>query len=233
MKTIEFIQADVVDERYFPRPAKDCLPAWYKETNPGTNDIADGARAYSIRGCMPTYDAMTAGYIIPTPADYWVTQEYDHRAQGGKCPVFHTRNFAQPIVEQPGEHAPNHPLKANNVDFPKFASPWIIKTPPGYSTMFIDPLGETNEIFRSLPAVIDTDVFYHRIAFPFVLRDPNFSGLIPAGTPMVQAIPFKREEWQMEISKPDIESLNRSMVRLASKLFSSYKVHFWNKKSFK
>jgi hypothetical protein len=68
------------------------------------------------------------------------------------------------------------------------------------------------------------------------LKDSKFKGIIPAGTPLVQVIPFKRDSWVAEISIGGKETSERKgMVDylLARFFHSSYKKGFWTKKIFK
>ena len=80
--------------------------------------------------------------------------------------------------------------------FPKWINPWGIKTPKGYS-IFIKNLPHRESIFTILEGVVDTDEYHVPVNFPFVINDVNFEGLIPAGTPIAQILPFKRENWKM------------------------------------
>ena len=79
----------------------------------------------------------------------------------------------------------------------KFRNAWNITTPPGYSTMYLDPFLFQNKYFATWQGIIDTDkfnanydnaqiIFYPRVSHSFVIKK---------GTPLVQVIPFKREEW--------------------------------------
>jgi hypothetical protein len=66
------------------------------------------------------------------------------------------------------------------------------------------------------------------------MNDPEWEGLIPAGTPVVQVIPFKRDSFNMSFgSLYDLEEQSKVTRKLRSKLFDSYKNQFWHKKSFK
>jgi hypothetical protein len=40
---------------------------------------------------------------------------------------------------------------------------------------------------------VDCDGYFEYINFPFIFNQPNYTGIIAAGTPMVQAIPIKRD----------------------------------------
>ena len=65
--------------------------------------------------------------------------------------------------------------------------------------------------------IVDTDQ-QHIMNFPFVYKDPEFEGIIPAGTPIVQVIPFKREKWTMDFdNKIDIKTLEGFKRKIGSK----------------
>ncbi len=67
-----------------------------------------------------------------------------------------------------------------------------------------------------------------------MLDNPEFSGMIPAGTPIVQVIPFKREPWEMQIGgQREIEEANSVGRRHATKIFNIYRSLFWSRKEFK
>ena len=89
-------------------------------------------------------------------------------------------------------------------------------------------------LFRSLPGIVDTDTYTAPVNFPFVLNDWKFEGIIPAGTPMAQVIPFKRESWQMSIGKnEELIEQNKVTTKLRSKFFDSYKSQYRQPKEYK
>jgi hypothetical protein len=49
-----------------------------------------------------------------------------------------------------------------------------------------------------LPGVVDTDNLLTEINPPFRMKN-GWTGVIPAGTPIAQIIPFKRENWKYSI----------------------------------
>jgi hypothetical protein len=79
-----------------------------------------------------------------------------------------------------------------------------------------------------LPAIVDTDKHPIMVNFPFFLKE-NFSGVIPYGTPIVQVIPFKRENWKSKfsISAKSQEELFQFAKR---KLGNRYKTFYRTKK---
>ena len=74
----------------------------------------------------------------------------------------------------------------------------MIKTPPGYSVLFTHPMNWHYLPFYSLSGVVDTDTYTMPVLFPFMMKN-NFEGIIPKGTPVIQIIPFKRDDWKSNI----------------------------------
>ena len=110
---------------------------------------------------------------------------------------------------------------------------WSIKTPKGYSCLFVQPF-HRESIFTIMPGVVDTDLYTGPVNFPFVLNDPNFEGLIPRGTPIAQVIPFKRDDWYMEFGKEkEINEQSDTVKNLRTLFFDSYKTMFRQKKQYK
>lgn len=216
-----------VDDVYAPVPASQVLPDWYKNTPEYTNGerlVRDGATPHTVKKCMPVFDAMTAGYVIPTPMDVQVTQR-------DGVPYYEWPQIG--LGFHPVEQAPEHPGK-NGAPYPKWINPWATSTPRGYSCLFVPPMHNPNGIFTILSGVVDTDTYKAPVNFPFVLDDVTWEGLIPAGTPMVQVIPFKREAWKMSVGGDrERQEQVKAMSRLRSVWFNSYKRQFWTRKEYR
>jgi hypothetical protein len=88
----------------------------------------------------------------------------------------------------------------------KWINPWTIQTPPGYSVRVSHPVGHHDSGFRTFDAVVDTDSWVSPVNFAFLL-EADFEGVIPAGTPIAQIHPFKREAWEHSVFEEDVESL--------------------------
>jgi hypothetical protein len=211
-----------------PQPASKFIPDWYKNMESYTDgnkkpDGAGGTKA-TIKKCIPVFDAITAGYIITLPADVYVSikdeQQYFEWSSLGLV-QFH------PVIQ-----APEHPNRKPHA-YPKWMNPWCIKTPKGYSTLFVQPM-HRESVFTILPGIVDTDTYTAPVNFPMVINDPNFEGMIPKGTPIAQVIPFKRENWQMEIgSIKELKEQNSITQKLQTKFFDRYKQMFWTRKEYK
>lgn len=226
MKIITFSTNNTIEPEYYPESADKSIPDWYKKLESyiggEKKPTGEGGTSGTIKKCMPVFDSITTGYIIKLPADVFV------KTVDG-VPYYEWANFGL-IQFHPVEQAPTHPV-ANGFTYPKWINPWAIKTPKGYSTLFVQPFHRPAP-FTILPGIVDTDAYTAPVNFPFVLNNPKFEGIIPAGTPIAQVIPIKRDKWQMQ-SNTNFEEHQRVMVRLQSKMFDRYKTLFWNKKEYK
>ena len=224
MKNIIFSTNLDIEKEYYPKPASKFIPEWYKNIESYLNGKKEpggqGGTSATVKKCMPVFDAITAGYIIPSPADIYIS------VKDGE-PYYEWSNFGL-IQFHPVEQASSHPAQ-NGHAYPKWMNPWAIKTPPGYSLLFIQPL-HRESVFTILPGIVDTDSYSAQVNFPFVLNNPKFEGVIPAGTPLAQVIPIKREVWHMQYGDA---GQDRVTSRMHTKIFDRYKTLFWNKKEYR
>jgi hypothetical protein len=205
------------------------VPDWYKNTESyvGGQKVPNGLGGNSgtIKKCMPVFDAITAGYMILLPADVYVSIKDGEQ-------FFEWANFNL-ISFHPVQQAELHPARKNNIPYPKFNNPWSIKTPEGYSILFVHPMHQ-NLPFTILPGIVDTDKYFSPVNFPMVINDPLFEGMIPKGTPIAQVIPFKRESWEIKYgAEEDIKAQKQNAIMLESKFFDRYKNMFRTNKEYK
>ena len=212
-----------------PKPAVKEVPEWYKNTEEyvteeGKKVHQPGSTAHTIKKCVPVFDAITAGYILYTQVDVQI-----HQQDGIPYYTWSSQNAIEfhPVIQ-----APLHPLK-NEAPYPKWMNPYAIITPPGYSVLFTQPM-HRESVFTILDGVVDTDKYKATVNFPFVLNDTKWEGVIPAGTPMAQIIPFKRESWKHTIgSNKEIQEHNKVFQKSKTLFFNSYKRQFWSRKEYK
>jgi hypothetical protein len=228
MAKITFINSSDYAEIEKPQPASSFIPEWYKEMKTYTADEkkpdGNGITTGTIKKCMPVFDAITAGYILSTPADIYVSIK--DGAQHFEWPQFDLIQF------HPVEQAPKHPAM-NGHAFPKFINPWGIKTEKGYSILVTEPMHRELP-FRVLPGVVDTDTYAAPINVIFSMKDPLFEGLIPQGTPFAQVIPFKREAHKMVMgNKKDSEEMKNTFHKLRTRFFDAYKIMYRQPKEYK
>jgi len=223
---ITFTNTSGFDGLEQPQPASKFIPDWYKNMESyigGKKPIATGTPA-TIKRCMPVFDAINAGYIITSPADVYV------RIKDGEQ-YFEWASFNL-IGFHPINQAPEHPAR-NEHAYPKWINYWSVRTPKGYSTMFIQPM-HRESVFTILPGVVDTDEYYAPVNFPMVINDPKFEGLIPSGTPIAQVIPFKRESWSMQFGEDKERKEQANLTnKLNTKFFDRYKFMFRQNKEYK
>lgn len=222
-----------VSDIYYPTPAKASMPEWYKSMDSylfsNKTPLPGAKTSGTIKRCMPVFDAITSGYILYTYVDVWVSQRLE--GDGTKAPYYEWPTF-QPIDFHIMSQVPTDYPKAQDTPYAKWMNPWGVKTPNGYSCLFTQPV-HRNSIFTILDGVVDTDRYTLPVNFPFVLNDPSFEGLIPAGTPMAQVIPFKRESWNMSIgSSKDAEDIGKTATTLKSFIFDGYKSLFRQAKEY-
>jgi hypothetical protein len=230
----EIIFTNIINilEEYKPTPASLSIPGWYKDMESYIGNqkkpSGKGFTSATIKRCMPVFDAITAGYILYTYADIYVSQK-------DGIPQYECRSFAtidfHPIVQAPTY--PGGKGLSGDAKYPKFLNPWSIKTPKGYSTLFTQPF-HRDSVFTILDGIVDTDKYDAPVNFPFVLNDWSYEGLIPAGTPIAQVIPFKRENWKMRIgTQEDLINQDKTSTYINSFFFDAYKNKFRKIKEYK
>ena len=229
-----------------PQPASKFIPDWYKnmESYIGGDKKPDGNAGTSAtaKRCMPIFDVITAGYIITSPADVWVSlKEYEaQNSETGEIvedlPIKKIQHFEWSTLGlinfHPIEQAPEHPAR-NKHAYPKWINHWAIKTPKGYSTLFVQPFHRESP-FTILPGLVDTDEYYAPVNFPMVINDPEFEGLIPKGTPIAQVIPVKRDDWNMQFGgEKEFKAQVKITQKLSTTFFDRYKTMFRQDKSYR
>jgi len=244
---IQFLaRPEYVDLKAFhPKPIKVNIPQWFKE-------LEHTKEKRTIKGCIPFLDSLTSGYSLYTPQDISIEHNM-HNEKTGERDSFskfsyealkdwvnsmglnlNTNNGDVHPINQVGDKCPfAHENK--HLPFYKILNPWIIKTPPGYSCLFTTPLNNSDDRFFTLSGIVDTDTYTLPVNFPIVLNGdkyPSLNTLIKAGTPYVQVIPFKRDEWQMEIGYTK-QDPHITVLSLSRWFIHQYKNIFWKKKSWK
>ena len=226
----EIIFTNVLGLDFFPpKPGVKEVPDWYRNTPEYIGEQVkkvtnSGVIPNTIKKCIPVFDAITAGYILYTQVDVQVSQIDDL--------PYYTWSDQGAIAFHAIEQAPLHPTK-NEAPYPKWNNPYAITTPPGYSVLFTAPM-HRESVFTILEGVVDTDQYKDPVNFPFVLKDTKWEGIIPAGTPMAQVIPFKRESWKHRIgSDKEITEQAKISSKLKTLFFNSYKRQFWSSKEYR
>jgi hypothetical protein len=231
----------------YPIPTKLNIPEWYKKLE---HTIVN----QTVKGCMPFLDSLTAGYLLKMPQDFNIRHNIDNKNQKGEefkdsFQTFGLHDYssilrAEHINLNSGldvhaiKQMEGSPFVEKNKKLPfyKIINPWKIKTPKGYSCLFVPPLNNSDDRFSIIPGIVDTDTFPNEINFPIVINGdkyPVLETLIKKGTPYVQIIPFKRDTWKMSFKPRELKEIKNSRLFYALKILNVYKEKYWNKKSWK
>jgi hypothetical protein len=207
-----------------PKAAKQFIPDEYKKLERfSNNDMAAG----TVKTCIPFLDAITMGYIIPFDQDYIVNpvdKEFNVIPANQEQHDFGYHDKAQ--IPEEWHHTTGKYAG-------KFHNKWLIKTPPGYSCLFIKPMNRMEERFDLISGVVDTDTYVNVINFPFILKKRDKQFLIKKGEPMVQVIPFKREAYKGWVGFYKETKHYLTTQLLGSYWFDKYKRLFWHKKDYR
>ena len=218
------INENMLDVWPHPEPASKFIPEEYKKLKRFKDN---NLHSPTVKTCMPFLDSLTAGYIMPFDQDYLVDPVEDDFSV---TPANREQNdFGYHNQTQ----LPEEWKKTTGNNAGKFHNKWLIKTPPGYSCLFIKPMNRLESRFEIIAGIVDTDTYINTINFPFILHKRDEQFVIKKGEPMVQIIPFKRESYKMW-SGFYLEKLHSKTLNfLSSKWSDKYKTMFWSKKSYK
>ena len=171
-----------------PVPARTVLPEWFKRL-PGLDreELSATNSGLTVKRCVPFLDALTIGWILPLAAA--VRLEI---TEGGQK-VTAGWEFDREMVSNHGPrqtagfpYEPRPPMKFHN--------PWTIRTPNGWSCLFVPPLNRPNGVVEVFSGVVHTDWYASPVNFPFVAIAEDGVHSLPKGMPLVQVIPFARDD---------------------------------------
>ena len=231
----------------FPIPVKLNIPEWYKKLDHTLEDK-------TVKGCMPFLDTLTSGYLLKIPQDFNVRHNINNKNEKGEefkdsfqtfglhdqSQILHAKsiNLNSGFDTHSIKQVEGSPFieRNKNLPFYKILNPWKIKTPKGYSCLFVPPLNNPDDRFSIIPGIVDTDTFPNEINFPIVINGDKFPVLettIKKGTSYVQVIPFKRDSWKMSLQPRKQKEIQNSRLFYGLKVLNTYKDKYWNKKSWR
>lgn len=245
-KNIKFFTSkeyqSILDEETKPKPIKLNIPKWFK-------NLDHNIKNKTVKGCMPFLDSLTTGYVLSTPQEAffkWGIDPQNQQKYEGHQFAYSTSRFGRdvnlnnegtlndemhPYVQIEGSELNGDKLPVN-----KFLNPWIVKTPPGYSCLFVPPLNNSDKRFSIVPAIVDTDIYEDYINFPFILHKDKIEKnevIIKKATPYVQIIPFERQNWKMSFGTIESNKPNIFRLKIVNTLIHHYRSKVWNKKNYK
>jgi hypothetical protein len=212
-----------------PVPAKELVPKWYKDLSrySGANKLMitdTGAANMSVKSCMPFLDTLTSGYIIKLHCDILVEWQDDDNF------TMQWTSDMPPLTARSKSVADSVPT-ANG--YTPFSQAWEIKycfqAPKGYSVLVSHPFNRLDLPFISTSGIVDADKGIGSGGVPFAIKK-GYSGIIEAGTPILQLLPFKRDNWQKQMV--DASNTVGWSERPRNKITGWYKNELWQRKSY-
>lgn len=222
-----------------PKPIKKLLPSWYKEASvyindPATNhpyiNPADGGKVPNWKACAPLFDAMSSGYALRTPCDiefYEGSGRIRAKALDLKCADF---------ISERSEMADfNTPMGYDKFHFAWWVD-WGVILTEGYSALYCQPLNRFELPFFNTSGIVDNDKVNLFGQVPFFMFK-GWTGVVSAGTPYLQIIPFKREDWESKIIIENPSKMYDKNIKNSHKYRvpsgGVYKNQVWEKRSYK
>lgn len=185
-----------------PGPAIKTIPDWYRNAdrfamNPMTGKAWEmpnnGGKVPTWKACPAVYDIMGSGYMYKTPCDI---EFYEDSSGNIHAKVLDEKNkdFIQDRMPMPQFE---HPTGYHQKHFAWWAD-WAVELPEGYSALYTQPFNRFELPFLTTSGIIDNDKVHLPGTMPFFIVK-GFTGVLPAGTPYAQILPFKRENWESEV----------------------------------
>ena len=210
------------------QPIKKVIPEWYKDCPTfieGDSPRYLPERNLAIKACVPFLDSLMTGYYIPLSTDVIV--------ESIEGEPYLSWGYGNPVSQRSSKSAPQLPIPSGCSSLHlTWMLPSTIELPKGYSALFTHPLNRFDLPFISLSGVVDGGFTINPGSYPFFIKK-DFVGIIPRGTPIIQIIPFKTENWTSKedsslVKKGELEG-NRSL----SKAIGWYKHNRWTKKGYR
>lgn len=211
-----------------PVPAYTEIPKWYKNTprfvrGDKVSVSEQGVVNVGVKVCAPFLDAITAGYIVKLHCDILV------EVNDGNTRMTWSSDFP-PLSARPAEVGDQMPVVPG---FSKFLQAWEIqsgfKVPDGYSVLVTQPMNRLDLDTFVTSGVMEADQYLGAGGVPFALRE-GFEGIIKQGTPIIQLIPFKRDNWKSVVIENQFPFGD---LRGRNKIMGWYKENIWQKKEYK
>ena len=192
------------------RASRSKTPDWFKNIPAGDS---------SLKRCYGVADYLRTGYVVPL----WATLDvrlpinkfdkgWDAKFNIMSSYLFEVESVTEDDMQfyfsyesilknqfpgsQVGNECPVAKKKTRESSYLKLVTPWVVRTAPGWSSLFLPQIWEPNPNYEVMGAVIHTDYYPNANLVINVLTDKPFR--IPEGTIMQHIIPFKRDDCMLE-----------------------------------
>lgn len=222
-----------------PSPMVKTIPDWYKSaskflvdktTDNLIIDPSTGGKVPNWKSCPSVFDVMGSGYALKTPCElhfyYNIEGRISVKAEHEAFDDFCTPRDPMDEFMVPMGYDENH--FAWWID-------WGVEVPEGYSVLFTHPMNRFELPFFSTSGIIDCDKLSVPGTLPFFMFK-GWTGVIPAGTPYIQIIPFKRDNWESEIEVQTYDKMYNDFSEVTNKYRvpngGVYKREVWSKRTY-
>jgi hypothetical protein len=185
-----------------PKPTSKSLPEWYiladrfyKGPDGKSYVDPDGGKVPTWKACPAMYDILTTGYVYRTPCDIEFFMDNNNRISAKVLDPKYF-DFIQDREKMPQFDGPRGYYEKHFAWFPD----WAVEVPEGYSVLYSQPYDRYDLPFLTTSGIIDNDKVNLPGTMPFFVAK-DWTGVLPAGTPYMQMMPFKREDWTSEYVK--------------------------------
>ena len=192
------------------RPSRTKMPDWYKNTPQSES---------SLKRCYGLADYLRTGYVMPMWASLDVRMSINKLNERVEAVynvrdshLFQTEELSQQEIDeyfseqvltnnqfsmdQTGDKCPIAKQKSRRSSYLQLINPWLFKTAPGWSCLFIPHQWEPNSDYDILSAVVHTDYFPNVNVIVNVKTNNVFR--IAEGTTLYHIIPFERSNSILE-----------------------------------
>ncbi len=178
-----------------PRPlaAQAAFPDWLRRMAPRTLSDVHQRSIRTVKQCPPFVDAMAYGFVVLLPCDVHVAA--GQFSWDWPLPALALDKHPRaPLSFHVPEQLEGSPLARGLQSAIKFNSFWTIELEEGWSLMVVHPINRDDLPFRLITGLVDADRFSDvGINFPAVWIEPDFTGILPRGTPIAQCYPVPRQ----------------------------------------
>lgn len=181
-----------------PVPARSALPDWLRAMPANAHSEIHGREIRTVKQCPPFVDAMAYGVQILLPCDVAVSSGSFSWDWDIPEPLTSGHPRA-PLSFHVAAQFPDTPFAKAGQAAIKFNSFWTIELEPGWSLFATHPVNRDDLPFRLISGLVDSDRFHDGgINFPAIWTQPDFSGVLPKGTPVAQCFAVPRAAPQLE-----------------------------------
>ena len=211
-----------------PVPARGALPDWLRAMPAKAASEIHGREIRTVKQCPPFIDAMAYGVLILLPCD--VTVDRGSFSWSWNIPEPSTAGHPRaPLSFHVAAQFAGAPFAKAGQAAIKFNSFWTIELEPGWSLFATHPVNRDDLPFRLVTGLVDADRFHDGgINFPAVWMQPDFSGVLPKGTPVAQVFAVPRAAPQLVFESLD-EAHRQAYAKSVAEVLAApnvYRKHF-------